>query len=130
MGDGYKGGGESPIPVSKRHFSATVYSNRAWSDALTKLVLELSSEEAVCLSAAKGRTELLVFDRGSVTRDCYSKQVILPHVRLFCSAIGPKIVFMDDNSRPNQTSDVEQLLEAEDITRNDRLVFSHDLNPI
>ncbi|GFW49453.1 transposable element Tc3 transposase [Trichonephila clavipes] len=37
---------------------------------------------------------------------------------------------MDDNIRPHQIADVQQLLEGEDITRTVWSAFSPDLNPI
>ncbi|KFM66068.1 Transposable element Tcb1 transposase, partial [Stegodyphus mimosarum] len=77
-----------------------------------------------------GRTELHVFDRGSVTGDRYCEEVLLPHVRLFRGAIGPDLIFMDDNARPHQTLAVEELLESEDITRMDWPAYSADLIPI
>ncbi|GFY19042.1 transposable element Tcb2 transposase [Trichonephila clavipes] len=58
-----------------------------------------------------GRTELHIFDRGSVTGDRYCEEVLLPHVRLFRGVIGPDFIFMDDNVRPRQTLAVEELLE-------------------
>ncbi|GFW21023.1 transposable element Tcb2 transposase [Trichonephila clavipes] len=42
--------------------------------------------------------ELHVFDRVSVTGDCYCKEVILPHVRLFPGAIGQDFIFMEKNA--------------------------------
>lgn len=77
-----------------------------------------------------GRTELHVFDRGSVTGDRYCKELLLPHVRLFRGAIGPDFIFMHDNAGPHRTLAVEELLESEDITRMDWPVYSLDLNPI
>ncbi|GFT88466.1 transposable element Tc1 transposase [Trichonephila clavipes] len=77
-----------------------------------------------------GRTELHIFDRGSVTGDHYCEEVLLPHVRLFRGAIGPDFIFMDDNARPHRTLAVEELLESEDITRMDWPAYSPDLNPI
>ncbi|GFX86698.1 transposable element Tcb2 transposase [Trichonephila clavipes] len=77
-----------------------------------------------------GRTELHIFDRGSVTGDRYCEKVLLPHVRLFRGAIGPDFIFMDDNVRPHRTLSVEELLESEDITRMDWPAYSPDLNPI
>ncbi|GFS57890.1 transposable element Tcb2 transposase [Trichonephila clavipes] len=66
-----------------------------------------------------GRTELHIFDRGSVTGDCYCEEVLLPHVRLLRGAIGPDFIFMDDNAQSHRTLAVEELLESEDITRMD-----------
>ncbi|GFW38860.1 transposable element Tc1 transposase [Trichonephila clavipes] len=77
-----------------------------------------------------GRTELHIFDRGSVIGDRYCEEVLLPHVRLFRGAIGPDFIFMDGNTRPHRTLAVEELLESEDITRMDWPAYSPDLNPI
>ncbi|KFM73161.1 Transposable element Tcb2 transposase, partial [Stegodyphus mimosarum] len=77
-----------------------------------------------------GRSELHVFDRGSVTGDRYCEKVLLPHVRLFRGAIGPDLIFMDDNARPHGTLAVKELLESEDITRMDWPAYSPNINPI
>ncbi|KFM68777.1 Transposable element Tcb2 transposase, partial [Stegodyphus mimosarum] len=81
-----------------------------------------------------GRTELHVFDRGSVTGEGYCEEILLPHVRLFPGAIDPDLVFVDDNARPHRTLAVEELLKSEkllkDITRMDWPAYSPDLNPI
>ncbi|GFX59963.1 transposable element Tcb2 transposase [Trichonephila clavipes] len=73
-----------------------------------------------------GRTELHIFDRGSVIGDRYCEEVLLPHVRLFRGAIGPDFIFMDGNARPHRTLAVEELLESEDITRMDWPEYSPD----
>ncbi|GFY27509.1 transposable element Tcb2 transposase [Trichonephila clavipes] len=77
-----------------------------------------------------GRTELHIFDRGSVIGDRYCEEVLLPHVRLFRGAIGPDFSFMDDNAQPQRILAVEELLESEDITRMDWPAYFPDLNPI
>ncbi|GFY01778.1 transposable element Tcb2 transposase [Trichonephila clavipes] len=77
-----------------------------------------------------GRTELHIFDRGSVIGDHYCEELFLPHVRLFRGAIGPDFIFIDDNARPHRNLAVEELLEREDITRMDWAAYSPDLNPI
>ncbi|GFT92910.1 transposable element Tcb2 transposase [Trichonephila clavipes] len=77
-----------------------------------------------------GRTELHIFDKGSVIGERYCEEVILPHVRLFRGAFGPYFIFMDDNARPHRTLAVEKLLESEDISRMDWPAYSPDLNPI
>ncbi|GFX86268.1 transposable element Tcb2 transposase [Trichonephila clavipes] len=61
-----------------------------------------------------GRTELHIFDRGSVTGDLYCEEAFISHVHLFRGTIVP----------------VEELLENEDITRKDWPAYSSDLNPI
>ncbi|GFT42412.1 transposable element Tcb2 transposase [Trichonephila clavipes] len=75
-----------------------------------------------------GRTELHIFDRGSVIGDRYYEEVLLPHVLLFRSAIGPDFIFIDDNALPHRTLAVEELLESEVITRMDWPAYSPDLN--
>ncbi|GFV26142.1 transposable element Tcb2 transposase [Trichonephila clavipes] len=77
-----------------------------------------------------GRTELHIFDKGSVIGDRYCEEVLLPHVRLFRGTIGPDFIFMDDNARSHRTLAVEELLESEHITRMDWPAYSPDLNPI
>ncbi|GFU30449.1 transposable element Tc1 transposase [Trichonephila clavipes] len=77
-----------------------------------------------------GRTELHIFDRGSVIGDRYWEEVLLPYVRLFRGAIGPDFSFMDDNAQPHRILAVEELLESEDITQMDWPACSPDLNPI
>ncbi|GFX02243.1 transposable element Tcb2 transposase [Trichonephila clavipes] len=77
-----------------------------------------------------GRTELHIFDRGSVTGDRYCEEVLLLHVRLLQGAIGPDFIFMDDNARPHRIFAVEELLEREDIPRMDWPACSPDINPI
>ncbi|GFV49512.1 transposable element Tcb2 transposase [Trichonephila clavipes] len=68
--------------------------------------------------------------QGSVIRDRYCEEVLLPHVRLFRGVIGPDISFMDDNSQPHRILAVEELLESEDISRMNWPAYSPDLNPI
>ncbi|GFV56759.1 transposable element Tcb2 transposase [Trichonephila clavipes] len=76
----------------------------------------------------RGRTEahLKTFAASS---NHYFKEVIHPHVRLFRGAIGPDLVFMDENYG-HRTADVQQLLERKDIIWMDWPAFSPDLNPI
>ncbi|GFV24456.1 hypothetical protein TNCV_2575111 [Trichonephila clavipes] len=45
-----------------------------------------------------GRTRLHVVANGTMTGQRYIDEVLLPHVRLFRSAVGDKFVFMDDNA--------------------------------
>lgn len=73
-----------------------------------------------------GRTELHIFDSGSLTGDRYCDEIILPHVRLFRGAIGPDFIFVDDNARPHRALAVEELLESEDICRMDWPACSPD----
>ncbi|GFU50496.1 transposable element Tcb2 transposase [Trichonephila clavipes] len=63
------------------------------------------------------RVEFHIFDRGSVTGDCYYDEVLLLYVRLFRGAIGPDFIFMDGSARPHRTLSVEEPMESEDITR-------------
>ncbi|GFW66917.1 transposable element Tc1 transposase [Trichonephila clavipes] len=68
------------------------------------------------------RTDLHIFDAGSVNGTRYCNEILLPYVRLFKGAMGLQFLFMDDNA--------EQLLESEDIERMDWPARSPDLNPI
>ncbi|GFS71419.1 transposable element Tc3 transposase [Trichonephila clavipes] len=77
-----------------------------------------------------GWTELHVFDRGSVIRHRYYKEVILLHVPLFCGAVAPGLFIMGVNAQPHRTADIQQLLKREDLTRRDWQAFSPDLNSV
>ncbi|GFX33717.1 transposable element Tcb2 transposase [Trichonephila clavipes] len=76
------------------------------------------------------RTDLHIFDAGSVngTRSC--NEILLPYVRLFRGAMGLQFIFMDDNAPCHRTVAAEQLLESEGIERMDWPERSQDLNPI
>ncbi|GFT97463.1 transposable element Tcb2 transposase [Trichonephila clavipes] len=76
------------------------------------------------------RTELYIFDAGSVNGTRYCNEILLPYVRLFRGAMGLQFLFMDHNAPCHRTVAAEQLLESEDIERMDWLVRSPDLNPI
>ncbi|GFY08945.1 uncharacterized protein TNCV_4661371 [Trichonephila clavipes] len=76
------------------------------------------------------RTDLHIFDAGSVNGTRYCNEISLPYVRLFRDAIGLQFLFMDDNAPCHRTVAVEQLLESEDIERMDWPARSPDLNPI
>ncbi|GFT86396.1 transposable element Tcb2 transposase [Trichonephila clavipes] len=76
------------------------------------------------------RTDLHIFDAGSVNGTRYCNEILLPYVRLFRGAMGLKFIFMDDNVPCHRTVAAEQLLESEDIERMDWPARSPDLNPI
>ncbi|GFT30797.1 transposable element Tc1 transposase [Trichonephila clavipes] len=76
------------------------------------------------------RTDLHIFDAGSVNGTRYCNEILLPYVRLFRGAMGLQFLFMDDNAPCHRTVAAEQLLESEDIERMDWLVRFPDLNPI
>ncbi|GFW67218.1 transposable element Tcb2 transposase [Trichonephila clavipes] len=76
------------------------------------------------------RTDLHIFDAGSVNRTRYCSEILLPYVRLFRGAMGLQFLFMDDNAPCHRTLAAEQLLESEDIERMDWPARSRDLNPI
>ena len=58
-----------------------------------------------------GRTDLNIFDTGSVTGDRYCQEVIISHKGLFRGAIGADFLLMAVNARPHRTHAVQQLLE-------------------
>ncbi|GFU31601.1 transposable element Tcb2 transposase [Trichonephila clavipes] len=76
------------------------------------------------------RTDLHIFDAGSVNGTRYGNEILLPYVRLFRGALGLQFLFMDDNAPCHRTVADEQLLEREDIERMDWPARSPDLNPI
>ncbi|GFW86532.1 hypothetical protein TNCV_4333161 [Trichonephila clavipes] len=76
------------------------------------------------------RTDLHIFDAGSVNGTRYCNEILLPYVRLFRGAMGLQFLFMDDNSLCHRTVAAEQLLESENIERMDWPARSPDLNPI
>ncbi|GFV43525.1 transposable element Tcb2 transposase [Trichonephila clavipes] len=76
------------------------------------------------------RTDLHIFDAGSVNGTRYCNEILLPYVRLFRGAMGLQFLFMDDNAPCHRTVAAEQLLECEDIERMDWPARSPDLNPI
>ncbi|GFV28270.1 transposable element Tcb2 transposase [Trichonephila clavipes] len=76
------------------------------------------------------RTDVHIFDAGSVNGTRYCNEILLPYVRLFRGAMGLQFLFMDDNVPCHRTVATEQLLESEDIERMDWLARSPDLNPI
>ncbi|GFX44089.1 transposable element Tc3 transposase [Trichonephila clavipes] len=76
------------------------------------------------------RTDLHIFDAGSVNGTRYCNEILLPYVRLFRGAMGLQFLFMDDNAPCHRTVAAEQLLESEDIERMDWPARSSDLNTI
>ncbi|GFX53362.1 transposable element Tcb2 transposase [Trichonephila clavipes] len=76
------------------------------------------------------RTDLHIFDAGSVNGTRYCNEILLPYVRLFRGAMGLQFLFMDDNAPCHRTVAAKQLLESEDINRMDWPARSPDLNPI
>ncbi|GFU61981.1 transposable element Tc3 transposase [Trichonephila clavipes] len=76
------------------------------------------------------RTDLHIFDAGSVNGTRYCNEILLPYVRLFRGAMGLQFLFMDDNAQCHRTVAAKQLLESEDIERMDWPARSPDLNPI
>ncbi|GFV34529.1 transposable element Tcb2 transposase [Trichonephila clavipes] len=76
------------------------------------------------------RTDLHIFDAGSVNGTRYCNEILLPYVRLFRGAMGLQFLFMDYNAPCHRTVAAEQLLESEDIERIDWPARSPDLNPV
>ncbi|GFV16899.1 transposable element Tc3 transposase [Trichonephila clavipes] len=58
------------------------------------------------------RTDLHIFDAGSVNGTRYSNEILLPYVRLFRDAMSLQFLFMDDNAPCHRTVAAEQLLEC------------------
>ncbi|GFX97273.1 transposable element Tc1 transposase [Trichonephila clavipes] len=58
------------------------------------------------------RTDLHIFDAGSVNGTLYCNEILLPYVRLFRGAMGLQFLFMDDNAPCHRTVAAEQLLDS------------------
>ncbi|GFW24363.1 transposable element Tcb2 transposase [Trichonephila clavipes] len=58
------------------------------------------------------RTDLHIFDAGSVNGTHYCNEILFPYVRLFRGAMGLQFLFMDDNAPCHRTVAAEQLLES------------------
>ncbi|GFV56658.1 transposable element Tcb2 transposase [Trichonephila clavipes] len=58
------------------------------------------------------RTDLHIFDAGSVNGTRYCNEILLPYVRLFRGAMGLQFLFVDDNSPCHRTVAAELLLES------------------
>ncbi|GFX37379.1 transposable element Tc3 transposase [Trichonephila clavipes] len=58
------------------------------------------------------RTDLHIFDAGSVNGTRYCNEILLPYVRLFRGAMSLQFLFMDDNAPCHRTVAAEQLLES------------------
>ncbi|GFX70953.1 transposable element Tcb2 transposase [Trichonephila clavipes] len=58
------------------------------------------------------RTDLHIFDAGSVNGTRYCNEILLRYVRLFRGAMGLQFLFMDDNAPCHCTVAAEQLLES------------------
>ncbi|GFV56002.1 transposable element Tcb1 transposase [Trichonephila clavipes] len=69
------------------------------------------------------RTDLHIFNAGSVNGTRYCNEILLPYVRLFRGAMGLQFLFMDDNAPCHRTVGAEQLLES-------RLLAARTLPPV
>ncbi|GFU69340.1 transposable element Tcb1 transposase [Trichonephila clavipes] len=74
------------------------------------------------------RTDLHIFDAGSVNGTRYCNKILLPYVRHFRGAMGLQFLFMDDNAPCHRTVAAEQLLDSEDIER--RRLAARTLTPV
>ncbi|GFV36152.1 transposable element Tc1 transposase [Trichonephila clavipes] len=74
------------------------------------------------------RTDLHIFDAGSVNGTRYCNEIRLPYVRLFRGAMGLQFLLMDDNAPSHRTVAAKQLLESEDIER--RRLAARTLPPV
>ncbi|GFX05301.1 transposable element Tcb2 transposase [Trichonephila clavipes] len=58
------------------------------------------------------RTDLHIFDAGSVNGTRYCNEILLPYVRLFRGAMDLQFLFMDDNAPCHRIVAAEELLES------------------
>ncbi|GFV39202.1 transposable element Tcb2 transposase [Trichonephila clavipes] len=61
------------------------------------------------------RTDLHIFDAGSVNGTRYCNEILLPYVRLFRGAMGLQFLFIDDNAPCHRTVAADQLLESRSL---------------
>ncbi|GFU92004.1 hypothetical protein TNCV_838921 [Trichonephila clavipes] len=61
------------------------------------------------------RTDLHIFDAGSVNGTRYCNEILLPYVRLFRGAMGLQFLFMDDNAPCHRTVAAEQLFREQTL---------------
>ena len=76
-----------------------------------------------------GRTDLHIFDGGTVNAQTYRDEVLEPHVRLFRGAVGLHFIFMDDNARPHRAHLADDCLEREGYQRVDWPAISLGFEP-
>lgn len=81
----------------------------------------------ICYDA---RTELVIFERGSVNAHRYVTEVLEPHVMPFAPFIGDSFVLMHDNARVHTARVVTDYLDAVNIQRLQWPARSPDMNPI
>ncbi|GFV13179.1 transposable element Tcb2 transposase [Trichonephila clavipes] len=77
-----------------------------------------------------GRIDLHFFDTGSVTAQRYKDEVLEPYVRFFRGAVGPDIIFMNDNAPCHRAVLIDDFIETKNIQRMSWPVNSPDSNPI
>ena len=77
-----------------------------------------------------GHTDLHIFDGGTVNIWRYKDEIPELYVRLFRGAVGPHLIFMDDNACPIRTHLLDDYLEREDIQHMDWPAMSSNMNPI
>ena len=58
-----------------------------------------------------------VVANGTMMGQRYIDEVLFPHVRLFCGAVGDNFVFMDDKGTCHRTLADQDCLDSEDIQR-------------
>ena len=77
-----------------------------------------------------GRTDLHVFQGGTVTGVRYRDEILDQYVRPYAGAIGKDFLLMDDNARPHRAFVVDEYLEDIGLERIEWPARSPDLNPI
>ncbi|GFV63629.1 transposable element Tcb2 transposase [Trichonephila clavipes] len=77
-----------------------------------------------------GHTDFHFFDTGPVTAQRYRDEVLEPYVHLFRGAVGPDLIFMDDNASCHRAVLIDYFLETENIQRMSWPANSPDLNPM
>ncbi|UYV63311.1 hypothetical protein LAZ67_2003713 [Cordylochernes scorpioides] len=61
------------------------------------------------------RMSLHVFEAGTLNVQRYRDEILEPHARLFREAVGPDVVFMDDNAPSHRANLINGYMESEDM---------------
>lgn len=78
----------------------------------------------------EGKTDLHVFQNGTITGERYINEILDVYVKPYAGAVGENFILMDDNARPHRSRAVERYLERETIERLNWPARSPDANPI
>ena len=77
----------------------------------------------------EGKTDLHVFQNGTITSERYFNEILDVYVKHYADAVEENFILMDDNARPHRSRAFDRYLDRETIERLDS-AHSTDANPI